>query len=115
MPIKTGVALDPQLIANATASLMLVPASERRLITDAKAFANANCTLVLFYFPSGGSASDTTQVITRPLVADEEYVITELIGQGVETGGDIQGNDGANGGAAVNIRITYTEYKGTSV
>jgi len=115
MPIKTGIAVDPQLIANATASLMLVPAAERRVITDAIAFANANCTLVLFYLPSGGSASNTTEIITRALVADETYIISEIIGKGFETAGDLQGNDGASGGAAVNIQITYTEYKGASV
>ena len=77
--------------------------------------ANASTTGVeLYIVPSGGSASTTTRTTLKSFSANETYTAPELIGQSIETGGTIQGNDGGNGGTGVNFTLTVTEFTGDS-
>ncbi len=116
MTIRRGVSVDAQLLANATASLFTPDTGiKRAVITSATMYSNIAIEGVeLFIVPSGGSASDTTQITQKDFSLDETFTVPELIGQSIETGGSIQGNDGANGGAAVNIVLTITEFSGDS-
>lgn len=116
MLIKSGISVDGQLIPNATGSLGTVPNGERRVINSAVAYANiAGSTLNLFIVPNGGSATDSNKVIQRSMALDESYIVSELIGQGIEAGGSLSGNDGGVGGTDVNITYTYTKFTGESV
>jgi len=116
MTIKRGVSVDAQFVPNATGSLF-APATgiTRAQITSVTMYANVATTNVeLFILPSGGSASTTTRTTQKDFAANETYTAPELIGQSIETGGSLQGNDGGNGGTDVNIIITVTNFSGDS-
>lgn len=115
MAIKRGIAVDGQLLPNATGTLYSVPSgATRAVVTAVSVFANAVGNSNLFVVPNGGSAGNSTQVENKLLAAGEPFTAPNLIGQAIEAGGSIQGDDGAAGGAAVNIVITVTEFTGDS-
>lgn len=116
MAIKRGISTDPQLLPNATAALYTMPATANRaVVTAVTMYANVSTTAAeLYIVPSGGSASTTTRTTLKNFAANETYTAPELIGQSIETGGTIQGNDGGNGGTDINFIITVTEFTGDS-
>ena len=116
MTIRRGVSVDAQLVPNATGSLYTPPTGVTRAIINSVAmYANAAVTdAQLFILPNGGSVSTTTRTTNKNFAANETYTAPELIGQSIEAGGSIQGNDGAGGGTVLNIIITLTEFSGDS-
>ena len=116
MAIKSGVAIDQQLIANATASLFAPDSALKRVvITSVTMYANAATDGVeLYIIPSAGSASTTTRVLKKDFAVNERFTVPDLIGRSIEVGDTLQGNDGGNGGTGVNIGLTVTEYSGDS-
>jgi len=116
MTIKRGVSVDAQLVPNATGTLFTPGTGiKRAVITSATMYANvATLDVDLFIVPSGGSASTTTRITRKDFALDETFTVPELIGQSIETGGLLQGNDGASGGTQVNIVLTVTEFSGDS-
>lgn len=114
--IKRAISEDAQLVPNATGQLLTPAAGITRIeITAVTMYANAATAGVeLYLLPSGGSASTTTRVFLESFGLNESKLISELIGQSVEFGGSIQGNDGGNGGTGVNIIFTYTTFSGDS-
>ena len=116
MAIIRGVSVDAQLLPNATGTLYTPPTGvTRAIITAANMYANAATTgTELYILPSGGSASDTTKVKHKDFAADEDDAAPQIVGQSIESGGELQGNDGGNGGTGVNITLTLTEFTGDS-
>lgn len=116
MAVKRGISTDPQLVPNVTGTLYTMPTiANRAVITAVTMYANAATTGVeLYIVPAGGSANTTTRQILRGFAVDETFTAPEIIGQSIETGGTIQGNDGGNGGTGVNFTLTVTEFTGDS-
>lgn len=114
--IRRGISTDPQLVANATAALYIMPATATRaVVTAVTMYANvATAGVELYIVPNGGSASTTNRTTLKSFSLNETFTAPELIGQSIETGGTIQGNDGGNGGTDVNFIITVTEFTGDS-
>lgn len=116
MTIKRGVSVDAQLVPSTTGNLF-VPASgiTRAVITSVSIFAKVAVTGAEFFIlPSGGSASDTTMSFKKNFSLAETYTAPELIGQSIESGGSLRGNDGGAGGTDLNIIMTVTEFSGDS-
>lgn len=113
MTIKSGVSVDAQFVPTATGTL-ITPATDvtRSRITAANFFCTTGATLQVFLVPNGGSAGNDNQVIETVMVAGSSFDALELIGQSIESGGVLQANDGAAGGAAINFTATITEYSG---
>lgn len=116
MAINRGISIDAQFVPNATGTLYTPPTGvTRAVVTSATMYANSTPSGVeLFIVPSGGSASTTTQTTKKNFSLDETFTVPELIGQSIETGGTIRGNDGGGGGNNVNIILTVTEFTGDS-
>ena len=116
MTIKRGVTVDAVFVPNATATVYQLPTGlNRAVVTGVNMFANVATTGVeMFVVPSGDSASTTTQLLKKNFAVDEAFLFPGLIGQAIEAGDVIQGNDGGNGGTDVNFKITVTEFSGDS-
>ena len=118
MAIIRGISVDGQLIPNANGTLYSNVASgnsaTRGVITSATSYATSAETVELFIVPSGGSPGNANQISSKTFAIDEEYTWPELIGQSVETGGTLTGNDSGGGGTGVNIILTVTEFTGDS-
>lgn len=116
MTIKRGISIDAIFMPNATGVLYTPPTGVTRgIINSVTLHANASVTSAeLFIVPSGGSASTTNRSTRKNFAADETYTAPELIGQSIEAGGSLQGNDGGGGGAVLNVVITVTQFDGDS-
>lgn len=116
MTIKRGVSTDAQFMPNTTGTLFTPGTGiSRAVITSVTMFANiATTNVALFIVPSGGSSSNTTLTTLKGFALNETFTAPELIGQSIEAGGTLRGNDGGNGGTDVNIIITVTEFSGDS-
>ncbi len=116
MTIKRGVSVDAQFVPNTSGTLFTPGLGiSRAVITSVIMYANAAVTgLELFIVPSGGSTTTTNRTILKSFSLDETYTAPELIGQSIEIGGTLRGNDGSGGGTDVNIILTVTEFSGDS-
>jgi hypothetical protein len=119
MAIIRGISVDGQLIPNANGTLYSTVgagnSATRGVITSAVSYANtATSGVAIYVVPSGGSAGTSNQVASKDFALGEEYTWPELIGQSIESGGTLTGNDGANGGTGVNVILTVTEFTGDS-
>jgi hypothetical protein len=116
MAVKAGVGVDALHVPNATGTLFTPGTGvTRAVITSAVFYANiAGSTLALFIVPSGGSPTIANQVTSKALALDETFTAPELIGQSIETGGTLQGNDGGVGGTDISVVLTVTEFTGDS-
>lgn len=115
--VKRGLSVAAQFLPAATGSLyaLVTAGASRGVITSAVMTANAAVNGVeLYLVEAGGSVVAKNRILKKNFFADEEYTVPELIGQAVTTTGSVQGNDGGNGGATVNIFITVTEFTGDS-
>ena len=119
MAVLRGQAIDGQFIANANSVIYdttsLGNGATRGVITSATMYAtSAVAGVSLYIVPSGGSPDGSNQILNKDFAVGEEYSVPELIGQSVISSSSLQGNDGGNGGANVNIVITVTEFTGDS-
>ena len=116
MTIKRGVNVDGQFILNGNNSLFTPGTGiTRAVVTAVNMYANVATTGVeLYIIPNGGSPSASNRILKKTFSQDESYNAPELIGQSIEDGATITGNDGGNGGTDVNITLTVTTFSGDS-
>ena len=116
MAIKRGVSTDGQFLPAATGTLYSLNANvTRAVITSVTMFATlATTNTKLYIVPNAASPTGANQTLDKNFAILETYTAPELIGQSIEFGGEIQGEDGIVSGAAVNIIITVTEFSGDS-
>jgi hypothetical protein len=104
-----GVGVGTQFIPNAN-GVIYTPPTSRAVITSASVNVLAPVTGVEFYLvPNGGVAQPSNLIFTKDYGVGFSSV-PELIGRSIESGGSITANDGGNGGAAINISLTVTQF-----
>lgn len=113
MAIKAAVNLgNGVVVPTSTGALATIPTTVDRVQLSEALIVNTGTvtrTVDIYVLQSGGSVGVSTRVVSQKQIsADESYLLLELIGMSIESGGSIQGT--VDAGSDVHFFATCTEF-----